>query len=158
MYLNTLDFGQGEEVDGLRDMVRRFAEEKIAPLSAEIDRSNEFPSHLWKELGALGLLGITADPDFGGSGMGAGNPGLTVGADVVGAFGNVKGHLFGGASGENPVKIVAINPVNNRVLKTNTYYTSDWSMQDLPQGPVVLKVVGRWQFEDGGTEKIASAR
>ncbi len=90
----------------------------------------------------------------GGYGLGAGNPGLTAGANVVGAFGNVKGHLSGGASGENPVKIVAINPANNRVLKTNTYYSYTWSMQDLPQGPVVLKVVGRWQFEDGGTEKI----
>jgi isovaleryl-CoA dehydrogenase len=70
MYLNTLDFGQGEEIDGLRDMVRRFAQEKIAPLAAGIDRSNEFPAHLWQELGALGLLGVTADPDFGGSGMG----------------------------------------------------------------------------------------
>ena len=70
MYLNTLDFGQGEEIDGLRDMVRRFAQERIAPLAADIDRSNQFPAHLWKELGALGLLGVTADPDFGGSGMG----------------------------------------------------------------------------------------
>jgi isovaleryl-CoA dehydrogenase len=70
MYLNTLDFGQGEEIDSLRDMVRRFAQEKIAPLAAGIDRSNEFPAHLWQELGALGLLGVTADPDFGGSGMG----------------------------------------------------------------------------------------
>jgi isovaleryl-CoA dehydrogenase len=70
MYLNTLDFGQGEEIDSLRDTVRRFAQERIAPLAAGIDRSNEFPAHLWKELGALGLLGVTADPDFGGSGMG----------------------------------------------------------------------------------------
>lgn len=70
MYLNTLDFGHGEEIDGLRDMVSRFASERIAPLAADIDRSNEFPDHLWKELGALGLLGVTADPAFGGSGMG----------------------------------------------------------------------------------------
>src|SRR5690606_5241034 len=70
MYLNTLDFGQGEEIDSLREMIRRFAQEKIAPLAAGIDRSNEFPAHLWQELGALGLLGMTADPDFGGTGMG----------------------------------------------------------------------------------------
>jgi len=70
MYLNTLDFGHGEQIDGLRDMVRRFATERIAPLAADIDRSNEFPGHLWTELGALGLLGVTADPEFGGSGMG----------------------------------------------------------------------------------------
>ena len=70
MYTNTLDFGHGEEIDALRDMVRRFAQERIAPMAAEIDRSNQFPMPLWQELGALGLLGITADPDFGGSGMG----------------------------------------------------------------------------------------
>ncbi|MGI6851602.1 isovaleryl-CoA dehydrogenase [Mesorhizobium sp. 1B3] len=70
MYTHSLDFGLGEDIEALRDMVRRFAGEKIAPLAAEIDRTNEFPSQLWKELGALGLLGITADPEFGGSGMG----------------------------------------------------------------------------------------
>jgi isovaleryl-CoA dehydrogenase len=70
MYNYSLNFGLGEDIDALRDMVRRFASEQIAPLSAEIDRSNEFPVHLWKALGELGLLGITADPDFGGSGMG----------------------------------------------------------------------------------------
>lgn len=70
MYTHTLDFGQGEDIDALRDMVRRFAQDKIAPLAADIDRSNEFPAHLWAEMGALGLLGITANPDFGGSGMG----------------------------------------------------------------------------------------
>lgn len=70
MYTNTLDFGLGEDLDSLREMTRRFAQDRIAPIAAEIDRTNEFPAHLWAELGALGLLGITADPDFGGSGMG----------------------------------------------------------------------------------------
>ena len=70
MYTNGLNFALGEDVDALRDMVRRFASERIQPIAAEIDRSNEFPPQLWPELGALGLLGITADPDFGGSGMG----------------------------------------------------------------------------------------
>ena len=70
MYTNTLNFALGEDIEALRDMVRRFAQEKIAPLAAEIDRSNQFPPQLWAELGALGLLGITADPDHGGSGMG----------------------------------------------------------------------------------------
>ncbi|MCO5063069.1 MAG: isovaleryl-CoA dehydrogenase [Rhizobiaceae bacterium] len=70
MYNNGLNFALGDEVEALRDMVRRFAQEQIAPLAAETDRLNEFPSHLWTEMGALGLLGITADPDFGGSGMG----------------------------------------------------------------------------------------
>ncbi|TIR06179.1 MAG: isovaleryl-CoA dehydrogenase, partial [Mesorhizobium sp.] len=59
-----------EDIEALRDLVRRFAQEKIAPIAAEIDRSNEFPAHLWAELGGLGLLGITADPDFGGTGLG----------------------------------------------------------------------------------------
>ncbi|HEY5817068.1 MAG TPA: isovaleryl-CoA dehydrogenase [Mesorhizobium sp.] len=70
MYTNGLNFPLGDDVEALRDMVRRFAQERIAPLAEETDRKNEFPAHLWKELGELGLLGITADPDFGGSGMG----------------------------------------------------------------------------------------
>lgn len=70
MYTHTLNFALGEDVEALREMVRRFAQERIAPRAAEIDRANEFPRELWPELGALGLLGITANPDFGGSGMG----------------------------------------------------------------------------------------
>jgi isovaleryl-CoA dehydrogenase len=70
MYTNTLNFGHGDDIDALRDMVRRFAQERIAPVAADIDRSNEFPAPLWQELGGLGLLGITAEPDYGGSGMG----------------------------------------------------------------------------------------
>lgn len=70
MYTNTLSFGHDEDIDALRDMVRRFAQDRIAPIAGDIDRQNEFPAHLWRELGGLGLLGITADPDFGGSGMG----------------------------------------------------------------------------------------
>jgi isovaleryl-CoA dehydrogenase len=70
MYDHVMDFGLGEDIAALRETVRRFAQERIAPMAAEIDRSNEFPAGLWAELGALGLLGVTADPDFGGSGMG----------------------------------------------------------------------------------------
>jgi len=70
MYTNTLNFGFDPDIEALRDTVRRFAQDRIAPIAAEIDRSNEFPAHLWSELGALGLLGITAEPDFGGTGMG----------------------------------------------------------------------------------------
>lgn len=69
MYTKTLSFGLDPDIEALRDTVRRFAQDRIAPIAAEIDRSNEFPAHLWGELGALGLLGITADPDFGGTGM-----------------------------------------------------------------------------------------
>ncbi|MEO3998604.1 isovaleryl-CoA dehydrogenase [Mesorhizobium sp. CAU 1732] len=70
MYDHAMNFGLGEDIDALRDMVRRFAQERIAPQAAEIDRSNEFPAPLWTEMGALGLLGMTADPDHGGTGMG----------------------------------------------------------------------------------------
>ncbi|MBX3568646.1 MAG: isovaleryl-CoA dehydrogenase [Rhizobiaceae bacterium] len=70
MYENVLRFGQGEEIEALREMVRRFAQERIAPLAASIDRDNDFPAPLWAELGGLGLLGVTVDPAFGGSGMG----------------------------------------------------------------------------------------
>ncbi|MBS3650747.1 isovaleryl-CoA dehydrogenase [Pseudaminobacter sp. 19-2017] len=70
MYDKVLDFGHSEEIGALREMVRRFASERIAPIAAEIDRSNDFPAPLWKELGALGLLGITVEPEYGGSGMG----------------------------------------------------------------------------------------
>ncbi|MEQ1942322.1 isovaleryl-CoA dehydrogenase [Mesorhizobium sp. VNQ89] len=69
MYLNTLDFGLGEDIEALRETVRRFAQERIAPIAADVDRSNEFPAHLWAELGSIGLLGVTADPKYGGSGM-----------------------------------------------------------------------------------------
>jgi isovaleryl-CoA dehydrogenase len=70
MYDHSMKFGLGEEIEALRETTRRFAQEKIAPIAAEIDRQNEFPAPLWAELGTIGLLGITAEPDFGGSGMG----------------------------------------------------------------------------------------
>jgi isovaleryl-CoA dehydrogenase len=63
------DFGLGEDIDLLRDTVRQFATDRIAPRAAEIDRSNQFPRDLWPELGQLGLLGITVEEEFGGSGL-----------------------------------------------------------------------------------------
>ena len=68
--MKSLNFGLPDEVVALRDMVHRFAQDRIAPIAAEIDRSNEFPSHLWAEMGELGLLGITVPEEFGGAGMG----------------------------------------------------------------------------------------
>jgi isovaleryl-CoA dehydrogenase len=64
------DFGLGEDIDLLRASVREFAAAEIAPRAAEIDRANEFPVDLWQKLGALGLLGITVDQEYGGSGLG----------------------------------------------------------------------------------------
>ncbi|MGE3987349.1 isovaleryl-CoA dehydrogenase [Pseudorhodoplanes sp.] len=64
------DFGLGEDVDMLRDSVRRFSQQKIAPRAEEIDRKNEFPRDLWPKLGDLGLLGITVEEKWGGSGLG----------------------------------------------------------------------------------------
>ena len=66
----SLDFELGETVDILREAVRSFASAEIAPLAAEIDRSNDFPRALWPKLGALGLLGITVEEEWGGSGLG----------------------------------------------------------------------------------------
>ncbi len=64
------DFGHGEDLDLLRDTVRSFANDRIAPRAAEIDASNEFPRDLWPELGDLGLLGVTVESEFGGSELG----------------------------------------------------------------------------------------
>ncbi len=64
------DFGLGEDIDLLRETVRAFATDRIAPRAAAIDASNEFPLDLWPQLGELGLLGITVDEEFGGSGLG----------------------------------------------------------------------------------------
>jgi isovaleryl-CoA dehydrogenase len=68
--LIEFDFGLGESVDLLRRTVRDFASELIAPRAAEIDASNQFPRDLWPELGSLGLLGITVETEYGGSGLG----------------------------------------------------------------------------------------
>ena len=65
-----LDFGLGAEIAMLRDSVRSFSAERIAPIAAEIDRTDEFPRHLWPEMGALGLHGITVEEEWGGAGLG----------------------------------------------------------------------------------------
>ena len=66
----SFNFCLGETIDILRESVRRFAEKEIAPRAAEIDHANEFPADLWQKLGAMGLLGITVEEKYGGSGMG----------------------------------------------------------------------------------------
>jgi isovaleryl-CoA dehydrogenase len=65
-----LDFDLGEDIDMLRDTVRRFADAEIAPRAAEIDRLNDFPADLWRKFGDLGVLGITVEEEYGGAGMG----------------------------------------------------------------------------------------
>ena len=64
------DFSLGDDIEMLRDSIRAFANDRIAPRAAEIDEKNQFPRDLWPELGALGLLGITVEEEYGGSGLG----------------------------------------------------------------------------------------
>ena len=68
--LPSLNFDLGEDIDMLRDTVMSFSSDNIAPLAEEIDRTDEFPRHLWPEMGALGLHGITVEEEYGGTNMG----------------------------------------------------------------------------------------
>jgi isovaleryl-CoA dehydrogenase len=68
--LAALDHDLGPEIDMLRNSVREFADAKIAPIAAEIDKTDRFPAELWPEMGALGLHGITVEEEYGGVGMG----------------------------------------------------------------------------------------
>ncbi len=70
MFTATMNFALGDEIEALRETAHRFAQDRIAPLAAEIDKSDEFPMHLWKEMGELGLLGITVPEEYGGVDMG----------------------------------------------------------------------------------------
>ena len=65
-----MDFGLGEMADAIRDTTQRFASERIAPIAADIDRSNTFPRDLWPQMGRLGLHGVTVEESFGGLGLG----------------------------------------------------------------------------------------
>ena len=64
------NFGHGELIDSVREQVRRFAQERIAPRAADIDRSNRFPRDLWPQMGELGFLGLTVSEEYGGAGLG----------------------------------------------------------------------------------------
>ncbi len=70
MFTASMNFACGDEIEALRDMVHRWAQERVAPMAAEIDLRNEFPAALWREMGELGLLGITVEEEYGGAGMG----------------------------------------------------------------------------------------
>jgi isovaleryl-CoA dehydrogenase len=69
MFMAAMRFDLGEDVNALRDSVHRWAQERVKPLAGEIDRDNMFPAHLWCEMGNLGLLGVTVDEAYGGSGL-----------------------------------------------------------------------------------------
>ena len=68
--LKSLNHGLNEELNMLRDTTRQFVEKELMPIADEIDASNDFPHHLWRKMGDIGLLGITVDERFGGSAMG----------------------------------------------------------------------------------------
>ena len=70
MFTSSMNFSCGEDIEALRDLVHRWAQDRVAPIAAEIDASNKFPAELWKEMGELGLLGITVNEEYGGVNMG----------------------------------------------------------------------------------------
>ena len=65
-----MDFNLGDDIEDIRDLTRKWAQRTLRPLASQIDRSNRFPGDVWKEMGELGLLGITVEEEFGGAGMG----------------------------------------------------------------------------------------
>ena len=69
MYDKTLNFGFNQDLIQLKDTINKFAQNEIAPLAKRVDENNEFPNFLWEKFGELGLLGITADEDYGGTGL-----------------------------------------------------------------------------------------
>ena len=70
MFTHTMTFDLGEDVNALREMVHRWAQDRVKPMAAKIDAENAFPPELWPEMGELGLLGITVDEEYGGANMG----------------------------------------------------------------------------------------
>ena len=66
----TLSFGLGPEINMLRDAVYQMCQKELAPRAQQIDQDNEFPSDMWRKFGDMGLLGITVEEEYGGSGMG----------------------------------------------------------------------------------------
>ena len=68
MFNAVMNFDLGEDVNAIRDMVHRFAQERIKPMAANVDLTNEFPNELWREFGEMGLLGVTTPEAYGGAG------------------------------------------------------------------------------------------
>ena len=69
MFTHSMTFDLGPDVNALRDVVHRWAQDRVKPMAADIDKSNAFPPELWPEMGELGLLGITVEEEYGGAGM-----------------------------------------------------------------------------------------
>ena len=69
MFLHAMKFDLPEEIDAIRDVAHRWAQERLKPMAQEIDAQNAFPNALWREMGDLGLLGVTVDEAYGGAGM-----------------------------------------------------------------------------------------
>lgn len=65
-----MNFGLPDDLEEMRSSIQRFVADRIAPIAAETDEKNDFPAHLWRELGEMGLLGVTADEEYGGAGLG----------------------------------------------------------------------------------------
>ena len=70
MFNHSMNFALGEEIEALRRLTQSWAQKTVKSIASKIDLSNKFPSHLWKEMGDLGLLGITVMEEFGGVNMG----------------------------------------------------------------------------------------
>ena len=70
MFLNSMSFDLGDDIEALREATHKWAQERVKPMAAQIDRDNVFPPDLWREMGDLGLLGVTIAEDHGGLGMG----------------------------------------------------------------------------------------
>ncbi len=70
MFTASMRFDLGEDIEALREMVHRWAQDRVRPLASDIDENNSFPSELWREMGELGLLGITVEEEYGGAAMG----------------------------------------------------------------------------------------
>src|SRR5690348_10175391 len=66
----SLNYDLGDTADMIRDSVRSFTSDEIAPIADEVDKSNTFPRHLWPKLGELGVLGVTVEEEYGGAGLG----------------------------------------------------------------------------------------
>jgi isovaleryl-CoA dehydrogenase len=69
MFMSSMEFELGDDIKAMRETVHRWSQDRLKPIAADIDRENYFPEKLWREMGDLGILGITVD-DYGGSGMG----------------------------------------------------------------------------------------